>query len=318
MSMRGVFLDAGSLVPSALDMTSLEAATISWGYYDDTPATAVAERIADADVVISNKVLLEEKALAAAKRLKLVCIAATGTNNVDLEAARRLGITVCNVRGYATPSVVEHVFTLLLALMRHLPEYHQAVQAGRWQRSAHFSFIDYPIHELNGKMMGIVGYGELGRAVGNLAGAFGMRVLIADRGGMESLPGRIPLSELLPVVDVLTLHCPLSNETHGLIGAKELRAMKRGAMLINTARGGIVDELALLEVLRSRHLGGAGIDVLIQEPPLDNPLLSADIPNLIVTPHIAWASREARQRLVNEVATNIEAFLQGLPRNVVN
>jgi glycerate dehydrogenase len=317
MSMRGVFLDAGSLVPSALDMTSLEAATISWGYYDDTPATAVAERIADADVVISNKVLLEEKALAAAKRLKLICIAATGTNNVDLDAAKRRGITVCNVRGYATPSVVEHVFTLLLALMRHLPEYHQAVQAGRWQNSVHFSFIDYPIHELHGKMMGIVGYGELGRAVGNLAGAFGMRVLIADRDGMEPRPGRMPLSELLPVVDVLTLHCPLSNETRGLIGAKELRAMKRGAMLINTARGGIVDELALLEALRSRHLGGAGVDVLIQEPPVDSPLLGTDIPNIIVTPHNAWASREARQRLVNEVAENIQAYLRGTPRNRV-
>jgi len=316
--MRGVFLDAGSLVQSAMDMTPLEGTTIDWGYYDATPATVVAERIAEAEVVITNKVVLDEKALAAAKRLKLVCIAATGTNNVDLEAAKRGGVTVCNVRGYATPSVVEHVFTLLLALMRHLPAYHQAVQAGRWQRSAHFSFIDYPIHELHGKLMGIVGYGELGQAVGNLAGAFGMQVLIADRDGIVPRPGRMPLSELLSVVDVLTLHCPLSNETRGLIGAKELRAMKRGAMLINTARGGIVDELALLEALRSRHLGGAGVDVLVREPPDDNPLLGADIPNLILTPHIAWASREARQRLVNEIGENIQAYLQGTPRNRVD
>jgi glycerate dehydrogenase len=316
--MRGVFLDAGSLVQSALDMTPLEGTAIGWGYYDATSATAVPERIADADIVITNKVVLDEKALAAAKRLKLVCIAATGTNNVDLEAAKRRGITVCNVRGYATPSVVEHVFTLLLALIRHLPEYHRAVQAGRWQKSVHFSFIDYPIHELHGKMMGIVGYGELGQAVGNVAGAFGMQVLIADRDGMEPRAGWMPLSELLPLVDVLTLHCPLNNETRGLIGARQLRAMKRGALLINTSRGGIVDELALLEALRSHHLGGAGVDVLIQEPPLDNPLLGTDIPNLIVSPHIAWASREARQRLVNEVAANIGAFLRGTPRNVVN
>jgi len=315
--MRGVFLDAGSLVQSALDMKPVEGAAIAWRYYDATPATAVPERIADADIVITNKVVLDEQALAAAKRLKLVCIAATGTNNVDLEAAKRRGITVCNVRGYATPSVVEHVFTLLLALMRHLAEYHQAVQAGRWQKSVHFSFIDYPIHELHGKLMGIVGYGELGQAVERIAVAFGMRVLIADRIGSEPRAGRVPLSELLPQVDVLTLHCPLSNETRGLLGAKELRAMKRDAMLINTSRGGIVDELALLEVLRSRHLGGAGVDVLIQEPPLDNPLLGTDIPNLIVTPHIAWASREARQRLVNEVGENIQAYLRGTPRNRV-
>jgi glycerate dehydrogenase len=316
--MRGVFLDAGSLVQSALDMKPLEGAAIAWRYYDATPATAVPERISDADIVITNKVVLDEQTLAAAKSLKLVCIAATGTNNVDLEAAKRRGITVCNARGYATPSVVEHVFTLLLALMRHLPEYHQAVQAGRWQRSVHFSFIDYPIHELYGKLLGIVGYGELGQAVERIAIAFGMRILIADRVGSEPRVGRVPLSELLPQVDVLTLHCPLTDETRDMIGARQLRAMKRGALLINTSRGGIVDELALLEVLRSRHLGGAGMDVLVQEPPQDNPLLGADIPNLIVTPHIAWASREARQRLVNEVAANIEAFLQGLVRNVVN
>ncbi len=316
--MRGVFLDAGSLVQSAIDMMPLEGAAIDWGYFDVTQAAAVPERIADADIVITNKVVLDEKALAAAKQLKLICIAATGTNNVDLAEAKRRGIAVCNVRGYATPSVVEHVFTLLLALMRHLPEYHRAVQTGRWQKSAHFSFLDYPINELRGKLIGIVGYGELGQAVERIAIAFGMRVLIAERSGIEVRAGRVPLSELLPQVDVLTLHCPLTVETRGLIGAGQLRTMKRGAVLINTARGGIVDELALLAALRSRHLGGAGVDVLIEEPPLDNPLLGADIPNLIVTPHIAWASREARQRLVNEIGENIRAYLQGTARNRVD
>jgi glycerate dehydrogenase len=316
--MHGVFLDAGTLVQSTMDMRPLEGESLSWEHYDATPTAEVLERIVAADIVITNKVTLDEGTLAAARQLKLICIAATGTNNVDLEAAKRLGITVCNVRGYTTPSVVEHVFTLLLALMRHLPEYHRAVQSGRWQRSVHFSFIDFPINELNGKIMGIVGYGELGQAVARVAEAFGMRVMIAERAGLAPRTGRVPLPELLPYVDVLTLHCPLTDETRGLIGAKELQVMKRGAVLINTARGGIVDELALLEALRSRHLGGGGVDVLSQEPPIDNPLLSADIPNLIVTPHIAWASRESRQRLVNELAGNIEAYLKGRPRNVVN
>jgi len=300
-----------------MDMRPLERESLRWEHYDATPAAAALERIVAADIVITNKVILDETTLAAARQLKLICIAATGTNNVDLEAAKRLGITVCNVRGYTTPSVVEHVFTLLLALMRHLPEYHRAVQSGRWQNSVHFSFLDFPIHELSGKIMGIVGYGELGQAVARVAEAFGMRVLIAERAGSAPRTGRVALTELLQHADVLSLHCPLTDETRGLIGARELQLMKRGAVLINTARGGIVDELALLEVLRSRHLGGAGVDVLSHEPPVDNPLLSADIPNLIVTPHIAWASREARQRLVNELAANIHGYLQGAPRNVV-
>ena len=317
MGMRGVFLDAGSLVQSEIDMTPLEDASISWRYYEDTPAATLSECIAEAEIAISNKVVLNEIALAAAKRLKLICVAATGTNNVDLEAAKARGLTVCNVSGYATPSVVEHIFAMLLALFRNLSEYHRAVQAGRWQISPHFSFIDYPIMELHDKIMGIVGYGELGQAVARVAEAFGMRVIIAERNGMVPRPGRVSLRELLPQVDVLTLHCPLTPETRGLIGVEELQAMKRGAVLINTARGGIVDESALLEALRSRHLGGAGVDVLTQEPPINNPLLSADIPNLILTPHIAWASRESRQRLVNEVSANILAYLRGSPRNVV-
>jgi glycerate dehydrogenase len=316
--MRGVFLDAGTLGQSALNMGALECEGIEWEYFDSTSPAAVIGRIATADILITNKVILDEKSLAAAEHLKLICVAATGTNNVDVEAARRRGITVCNVRGYATPSVVEHVFALLLGLMRHVSDYHRAVQAGRWQKSVHFSFLDFPIHELNGRILGIVGYGELGRAVARVAEAFGMRVMIAERPARAAQPGRVALAELLPAVDALTLHCPLTDETRGLIGAKELQAMKRGAVLINTARGGIVDESALLEALRSHHLGGAGVDVLTREPPLDNPLLIADVPNLILTPHVAWASRESRQRLVNEVAANIQAYLQGTPRNGVN
>jgi len=314
---RAVFLDAGSLAQSAMDMTPLEDPSLAWEFYDTTSVDALRERIAEAGIVVTNKVVLDQAAITAAEQVRLICVAATGTNNVDLAEARDRGITVCNVPGYTTPSVVEHVFALLLSLMRHLPDYHRAVQSGRWQGSAHFSFIDFPIHELHGKVMGIVGYGELGRAVGQVAEAFGMRVMVAERTGSEARPGREPLSEVLRHADVLTLHCPLTDETRGLIGAKELQLMKRGAVLINTARGGIVDELALLEALRSHHLGGAGVDVLTQEPPVDNPLLSQGVPNLIVTPHIAWASRESRRRLVNELAANIQAYLQDKPRNVV-
>ena len=315
--MRGVFLDAGSMALTSLDLSALDDGPVAWSYYESTALGDVGGRIETADIVITNKVVLDENTLRSAKQLKLICVAATGFNNIDLAAAKRMGVTVCNVRGYATPSVVEHVFALLLALMRHLPDYQRDVQAGRWQKSTHFSFIDYPILELHGKVMGIIGYGELGQAVARVAEVFGMRVMIAEHSGMTPRTGRTALPELLSQVDVLTLHCPLTDETRGLIGAKELRQMKRGAVLINTSRGGIVDELALLESLRTRHLGGAGVDVLGQEPPIDSPLLSTDIPNIIVTPHIAWASRESRQRLLNELATNVAMYLRGTPRNVI-
>jgi glycerate dehydrogenase len=318
MRMRGVFLDAGSLTKSDVDMTPLGREAIHWAYYDFTPPATVVERITGMDIVITNKIVLSAAAMAAVPRLRLICVAATGTNNVDLDAARRHGITVCNVRAYATPSVVEHVFGLILALMRRLPDYQRAVQAGRWQKSRHFSFIDFPIRELNGKTLGIVGYGELGQAVAKVAEAFGMRIMIAERPGVTPRAGRVALAALLPQVDVLSLHVPLTPETRGMIGAKEIQAMKRGVVLINTARGGIVEERALVEALHSGHLGGAGVDVLTQEPPEDNPLLADGIPNLIVTPHIAWASRESRQRLLNELAANIQAFLEGHPRNVVS
>jgi glycerate dehydrogenase len=214
---------------------------------------------------------------------------------VDLDAAARRGIAVCNIRRYATPSVVQHVFALLLSLTRHLSDYQRAVQSGAWQRSGQFCLLDYPIRELGGLTLGIVGYGELGQAVAATAEqAFGMRVLIAQRPGGSAEPGRLPLQQLLPQVDVLSLHCPLTPETRGLIGAEELALMKPDALLINTARGGIINEGALAAALLTGRLGGAGIDVLATEPPgSDSPLLQQPIPNLIVTPHIAWASRQS-------------------------
>ncbi len=316
--MLGVFLDKDTVDSDDLDFRGLESVLPEWRWHSITRPDEVIPRIAEAGIVVSNKVRLDEAALSAAHNLRLVCIAATGTNNIDLDAARRLNIPVSNVRAYGTPAVVQHVFALMLALSTRLFDYYQAVREGRWQRSPHFCLLDYPIREVAGRTLGIVGYGELGQAVARAAEAFGMKVLVAQRPGGPAAPGRLPLHELLPLVDVLSLHCPLTPETCGLIGAREFALMKPDALLINTARGGIVDEAALADVLRKGRLGGAGVDVLSVEPPRDdNPLLAPDIPNLIVTPHTAWASREARQRVVDQVAENIRAFLSGTPRNLV-
>ena len=315
--MRGVLLDLDTL-GSDLDLATLEGSLDSWEFHPVTASEQVADRIAGADVVVSNKVLLDAATLAASPGLRFVAIAATGTNNVDLDAARAAGIVVSNVTAYGTPSVAQHVFSLLLALTTRLVDYRAAVAAGRWAESPHFCLLDYPIRELNGKVLGIVGYGELGQGVARLAEAFGMEVRIAQRPGGVPEAGRVPLDRLLPEVDVLTLHCPLTEATHNLVGAAELAAMRDDAVLINTARGGIVDEAALVAALRAGQIGGAGFDVLTVEPPRDgNPLLEPGIPNLIVTPHIAWAARESRQRLIDQVAENIARFRAGDPRNRV-
>ncbi|MCC6301997.1 MAG: 2-hydroxyacid dehydrogenase [Gammaproteobacteria bacterium] len=315
---NGVFLDRGSMGGDDVDLSSLTEALPEWRFYEATPADLVLDRIRDADVVVTNKVMLEGSVLERAQRLRLVCVAATGTNNVDLQAAARLGIPVCNVRGYATASVSQHVFALLLALVTRLPEYRDAVQAGRWQKSEQFCLLDYPIVELAGRVMGIIGYGELGRSVARLAEAFGMKVLVAARPGAAAEAGRVPLDDLLRTADIVSLHCPLTPRTRNLIGARELGLMKSDAILINTARGGIVDEGALAEALSRGVIAGAGLDVLSVEPPAaGNPLLARPIPRLLLTPHIAWASREARQRMLDEVGRNIRAFLSGRPRNRV-
>lgn len=316
--MLGVLLDQESLRPADLDMSGLRAAVPDWRCYDGTPPEETGARIREADIVVTNKVVLRERDLAGAQCLRLICVAATGTNNIDLDAAARRGITVSNVPCYATASVAQHVFALLLALTTRLPEYRDAVRSGRWQQSEQFCLLDFPITELAGKTLGIVGYGALGGAVAGLARAFGMHVRVAARPGGPSVPGRVPLDELLLEVDVLSLHCPLTEATRGLIGARELASMRPDALLINTARGGIVEEAALAAALREGHIAGAGVDVLSLEPPREgNPLLALDIPGLIVTPHIAWASRESRQRLVDGLGANITAFLQGHPINIV-
>jgi glycerate dehydrogenase len=315
---RTVFLDADSLDPGDIDWTPILEVTTGLERFAATAPEEVAERIEGAEVVISNKVPLGAAPLNGAAALRLVCVAATGTNNVDLKAAAARGIPVCNVRDYATPAVAQHVFTLILALTTRLMDYHTAVRDGAWGRARQFCLLDFPIRELAGKRLGIVGYGVLGQAVARLGEAFGMEVLLAERPGGPAQPGRLPLREFLREADVISLHCPLTPATQGLIGAEELTAMRDDALLINTARGGLVDEAALVEALRAGEIGGAGFDVLTREPPPSgNPLLADDVPNLIVTPHTAWASRQSRQRLIDEIAGNILAFRRGEARNIV-
>lgn len=315
---RGVVLDLRTIDRADLNLGPLQQALPHWSRYPHTSPAETAGRIRGAEVAVTNKVVLERALLRQAEALRLICIAATGTNNVDLDAARELGIAVTNVAGYSTPAVVQHLFAMILTLVTRLDHYRAAVGRGDWTRSEMFCLLDYPITELAGKTLGIVGYGALGRGVSRAAEGFGMRVLLAQRPGGAATPGRLPLRELLPQADILSLHCPLTAATRNLIGSAELRAMQPHALLLNTSRGGIVDEAALADALRTGAIAGAGIDVLAEEPPRpDSPLLAADIPNLILTPHSAWGSRESRQRLVHQVAENIRAFYRGESRNRV-
>ncbi|GLZ86649.1 glycerate dehydrogenase [Metapseudomonas resinovorans] len=318
-SSRAVFLDHASLDLGDLDLNPLRRTFGELHLHGQTAPEDVTERLRGAQVAISNKVRIDAAAMAANPDLKLILVAATGTNNIDLDAARAHGITVCNCQAYGTPSVAQHTLALLLALTTSLPDYQAAVRAGRWQQSSQFCLLDFPIFELEGKTLGLLGHGELGGAVARLAEAFGMRVLLGQLPGRPPRADRLPLHELLPQVDALTLHCPLNEQTRDMIGAAELALMKPGALLVNTARGGLVNEEALAAALRSGHLGGAATDVLTQEPPRDgNPLLAADIPRLIVTPHSAWGSREARQRIVQQLAENGAAWLKESPVRVVS
>jgi glycerate dehydrogenase len=313
--MKGVFLDLASVDNDDLNLEPLQAVLEEWALHPHTEAAEVTSRLRGAEVVVSNKVLLSRDILADADKLRLICVAATGTNNVDLDAARELGITVTNVRAYGTASVVQHVFALMLSLQRHIPAYQQAIQQGRWEQSKFFCLLDFPIEELGGKILGIVGYGELGQAVAKTAACFDMEVRVARRGPDDTRPDRVPLEDLLAEADVLSLHCPLTEENLGLIGEAELRRMKSSAILINAARGGLVDEAALAMALRQGWIAGAGIDVLELEPPKGTSPLLSDLPNLILTPHIAWASRTARQRLLDQLVDIIRDYRQGSIRN---
>jgi glycerate dehydrogenase len=323
---KAAFPDFDSLGPSDLDLSALHSTLPELKLYASSTPEEVGSRIAGCEILIVNKVQLDRALLTTNPSLRLVCLAATGSDNIDLGAARELGITVCNIRNYCSPSVVQHVFGMLLSLNLHLDEYRRLVADGSWQRSPHFCLLDYPARELAGLTLGIVGYGQLGRAVARVAQAFGMRVIASQtlrpEGKRQDQPTDDPpverrtLPELLAASDVVSLHCPLTPATRHLINAESLQLMRGDAVLINTARGALVDEVALLAALHTGRLGAAGIDVLAEEPPASgNLLLDARLPNLLVTPHIAWAARESRQRALDEVVANIRAFISGEPRN---
>ncbi len=313
--MHAVFLDSEGL--DDLSLTPLAEQCSSFSSFPVTPPEEVAPRIVGAELVIVNKVRLSREALQAAPALRLIAVVATGTDIVDLETAAARGIAVCNCRAYGTDSVAQHVMAAILALHTNLLRYHQAVTAGRWQEARQFCFLHYPISEVRGSTLGIIGYGELGRAVARLAESFGMTVLPARRPGGPP-DDRPTVEELLPHVDILSLHCPLTPATRGLIDARLLALMKPSAFLVNAARGGLVDEAALAEALRRGVIAGAAVDVLSVEPPnAGNPLLNRQLPNLLLTPHIAWASRQARQRIILQTAENIAAFKAGQPLRLV-
>ncbi len=383
-----VFLDTESLDCGDIDFSQLKGFGSETEFWPQTSKDQCAQRIQLAEIVVSNKVVLDEAMIKAAKHLKLICIAATGTNNVDLSFAKKQGIQVCNVTAYATASVVQHVFAMLTSLQGRLVTQQGSVMNRQWSRSGNFCILDYPFSELQGKTMGIVGYGELGKAVANVAKSFGMKVLVAQRPynlgqapnvnqnniftqhnesakekvlshGCHSIHNnngnqdnnlmrcddtnqandasqdsnsvlikksarikqnvpntnsvsKVPLDYLLERSDVVTLHCPLVEETRDLIGTEALNSMKSSALLINTARGGIVNEIDLLVALKSGSIAGAALDVLETEPPPENhPLFAYQEPNLIITPHIAWSSRESRQRLVGQLGSNIQSYIDG-------
>lgn len=311
--MKAVFLDAKTLGDD-VDLSAIESVTGGLTRYDRTAPEQVLERIRGFDTVVVNKVVLGRTHFEACPELKTIAVVATGLNNIDQEAAREHGIQVLNVTHYGRATVAQHTMALMLALATRLLDYDRDVRAGRWAQSDMFCLMDHPIMELQGRTLGIVGYGDLGQGVAERARAFGMNILLAARPGQA--PGevdgyrRVPLDELLPQVDVLSLHCLLTEQTRNLIGARELAMMPPHALIINTSRGGLVDEQALADALRAGTIGGAGFDVLTEEPPRHgNPLLADDIPNLIVTPHSAWASREARQRIVDITARNLASVV---------
>ncbi|HEX6770004.1 MAG TPA: D-2-hydroxyacid dehydrogenase [Candidatus Binatia bacterium] len=315
-----VFLDAATYG----DMP-LTAFTDIWNctVHQVTKPGQTAERLAGHGIAVTNKVVIDEALLnaPAARALKLIAVAATGTDIIDKGAASKRGIKVCNVPGYASQSVAQFTMALILELASRASSYAAAVKAGEWQKSPVFTLLNFPNIELSGKKLGIIGFGNIGRTVAQMARGFGMEILVGARPG-EPTPGadRVPLAELFRRADFISLHCPLTAETRNLINEQSLALMQPSAFLINTARGALIDEPALIQALRTDRIAGAALDVITQEPPsADHPIIRAasELDNLIVTPHTAWSAREARRRLLVEVKTNIEAFLRGEPRNLV-
>jgi len=290
-----------------------------WVEYPETLADQVIERARTATIIISNKLSLGAPQLSPVPNLKLIAIAATGSDCVDIDYCRGRGISVCNVRGYAANSVPEHVLMMILALRRNLIAYRQDVQSGLWNQSKQFCLLTHELHDIRNTTLGIVGYGSIGRSMAQLGKSVGMRVLIAERRNASSIrEGRTAFEEVLRESDVISLHCPLTDETRDLFGRAEFQLMKGNALLINTARGALIDNAALVDVLKNGLIAGAGVDALREEPPVHgSPLLDLDLPNFIITPHVAWASDEAVQALADQVIDNIEAFVAGRPQNLL-
>ena len=290
-----------------------------WVEYAETTAEQVIDRARDATIIISNKLSLGESQLSNARDVKLIAIAATGSDCVDLDYCQRRGIAVCNVRGYAVNAVPEHVLMMILVLRRNLFAYRADVQARLWNQSKQFCLLTHELHDIRDSTLGIVGYGSIGRGMARLAESVGMRVLISEhKHAMNIREGRTCFEDILRQSDVLTLHCPLKDETRDMIGLAEFQMMKWTALLINTARGALVDDAALIDALQTGLIAGAGLDALREEPPRHgSPLLDLNLPNLIITPHVAWASREAVQTLADQVIDNIEAFVSGRPQNLL-
>ncbi|MCG7563436.1 D-2-hydroxyacid dehydrogenase [Pseudoalteromonas sp. McH1-42] len=312
--MNIVVLDAATLAGVSLDPLRKHGTVTE---YQTTSPNQLLSRLNGADVVVTNKVVLNADTLSKLPDLKLICVAATGTNNIDLEAARSHNIAVTNVAGYSTPSVVLHTFTLLGNLMSNIHRYAQDCANDAWQQSDIFCRLDYPIHDLSGKRFVIVGYGNLGQAVAKVAAAFGAEVIIAERPGQEVIrDSRVAFEEALRNADIVSVHCPLTDTTRDLFDASTLALLPTHAILLNTARGGIVNEQALADALAQKQLGGAGVDVLSVEPATaTNPLVQYKGDNLLLTPHTAWASQESITRLIDGIAANITSFLQGSERN---
>lgn len=310
-----VFLDRDSLIATVRP----PAFAHSWQDYPGTTPHEVVERLRGASIAVTNKVPVRADAIAQLPDLKMIAVAATGTDNVDLAACRERGIVVANIRNYSLVSVPEHCFALMLAVRRNLRAYASDVEAGLWERSSRFCLLDHPIADLACSRLGIVGYGALGRRVAQIARAFGMEVVVASRSPVADADViQLPLAELLSSSDVVSLHLPLTESTRNMIGAGELASMKHSAILINTARGGLVDEAALADALGAGVIAGAGFDVLSKEPPLpDNPLLKLRLPNFVLTPHVAWASGGAMQTLADILVDNLDAWAGGVPKNVV-
>jgi glycerate dehydrogenase len=321
---QALFLDKASLYPDDLDFSSLENIA-QWKWFDNAVVSDVETQacLKQAEILVSNKVMIDRAVIESCENLKLICVAATGVNNVDLVAAQEYGIKVCNVRAYATASVTQHVFSLILSLNRKLSSYKKSAINGRWSQSEFFCYFGDPISDLENKVLGIIGYGELGKAVEKVALSFGMKVLIAeshharsnaDDANVTKTNKSVDIKTLLARSDVVSLHCPLTKNNQHMIAANEFSIMKKGAVIINTARGGLIDESALLSALENNEIAGAGLDVLEQEPPEKNNALmnyAQNAEDLIITPHIAWASQQARQNLVNQIAENIRVYQIG-------